>query len=100
MAILRPSDSLMRDVIVVVPGMTGSTLAKNGRMVWALTPGAIVDGIRTFGRSVKSLALPGGIGDEHPEDGVEPVSVMPDLHALPGNLVRTHRVRPLDTDVA
>lgn len=53
-------------------------------MIWAPTPGAIINAIRTLARSVKSLALPTGIGDDHPGDGVEPVAVMPDLHVLPG----------------
>jgi pimeloyl-ACP methyl ester carboxylesterase len=74
----------VRDVIVVLPGIMGSTLARDGRMIWAPTPGAIVDGIRTFGGSLRSLALPEGIGDQHPGDGVQPVAVMPDLHVLPG----------------
>src|SRR5207249_479451 len=34
--------------------------------------------------AVKGLQLPEGIGDDHPGDGVIPVALMPDLHALPG----------------
>jgi pimeloyl-ACP methyl ester carboxylesterase len=79
-----PNEGKTSDVIVVLPGIMGSTLAKNGKMVWAPTPGAIIRGIRGFGRGVRSLALPPDIGDGHPEDGVEPVAVMPDLHVLPG----------------
>jgi hypothetical protein len=80
-----PVGAKVRDLIVVLPGITGSTLAdKNGRMVWAPTPGAIVGAIRSFGQSVKTLALPSALGDEHPGDGVTPISLMPDLHVLPG----------------
>lgn len=75
---------LVTDVVVVLPGIMGSTLAKDGRLVWAPSAGAVLHAIRTFGRSVQAFALPAGIGDEHPADGVEPVALMPDLHVLPG----------------
>ncbi|MGZ6564616.1 MAG: esterase/lipase family protein [Solirubrobacteraceae bacterium] len=40
--------------------------------------------IGTFGRSIKAMRLPQDIGDADPGDGVEPIALMPDLHALPG----------------
>ncbi len=75
---------VLRDVIVVLPGILGSTLAQDGRLVWAPSAGAALRAIATFGSSIRQLALPAGIGDEHPDDGVEPVALMPDLHVLPG----------------
>ena len=72
------------DVVVVLPGIMGSTLAKNGNLVWAASAGSVLSAIRTFGRSIQDLALPSGIGDDHPDDGVTPVEIMPDLHVLPG----------------
>lgn len=75
---------MMRDVVVVLPGIMGSTLAKNGKLVWSPSAGAVLRAIGTFGRSIKKLQLPEGIGDEHPNDGVEPAGLMPDLHVLPG----------------
>ena len=74
----------IEDVIVVLPGIMGSTLTRNGSPVWAPSAGAVLRAIRTFGESIRSLALPEGVGDGHPEDGVEPVALMPDLHVLPG----------------
>src|SRR5262245_7954241 len=38
----------------------------------------------TGGNSILKHALPEGIGDEHPGDGVEAVALMPDVHVLPG----------------
>jgi Lecithin:cholesterol acyltransferase len=72
------------DVVVVLPGITGSTLNKNGQPVWAPSPTALLNGIFTLGRSLKELKLPKGIGDQHPGDGVEPVGLMPDVHLIPG----------------
>ncbi|NEC86854.1 hypothetical protein [Streptomyces sp. SID12501] len=73
------------DLVVVVPGILGSRLADaEGKEVWGLSGGALLRGIRTFGKSVTGLTLPTDIGDGHPGDGVRPVGLMPDLHALPG----------------
>jgi pimeloyl-ACP methyl ester carboxylesterase len=72
------------DIVVVLPGITGSALAKDGQLVWAPSAGALVSAIRTMGRSIKQLKLPNGIGDESPQDGVEAVSIIRNLHSLPG----------------
>lgn len=72
------------DVVVVLPGILGSTLRQDGHLVWAPSAGSALRAIATFGASVKRLQLPAGIGDEHPDDGVEPAGLMPDLHVLPG----------------
>ncbi len=75
---------MMRDLVVVLPGILGSTLARNDKPVWAPSAGAVLRAIATVGLSIKKLQLPEGIGDENPNDGVQPVGLMPDLHVLPG----------------
>ena len=72
------------DLVVVLPGILGSTLSKDGHPVWAPSAGSALRAIGTFGASVTRLQLPVGIGDDHPYDGVERVGLMPDLHVLPG----------------
>jgi hypothetical protein len=74
----------MQDLIVVLPGILGSTLAKDDELIWAPSAGAVLRAIATLGQNISALALPDGIGDEHPGDGVQPVGLMPDLHVLPG----------------
>jgi pimeloyl-ACP methyl ester carboxylesterase len=76
--------SPIKDVVVVLPGILGSTLAKEGKLVWSPSAGAALRAIGTFGRSITRLAPELGVGDDHPGDGVEPVALMPDLHVLPG----------------
>jgi pimeloyl-ACP methyl ester carboxylesterase len=71
------------DPVVVLPGILGSTLSRDGHLVWAPSAGSALRAIGTFGGSIKRLQLPEGIGDDHPWDGVEPVALMPDLHVLP-----------------
>jgi pimeloyl-ACP methyl ester carboxylesterase len=72
------------DLVAVLPGVTGSALRHNGKLVWGPKTGAILEAIRTFGRSLKQLQLPDGVGDDHPADGVEPDHLIPDVHAIPG----------------
>jgi pimeloyl-ACP methyl ester carboxylesterase len=72
------------DLVVVLPGILGSTLRHEGHLVWAPSAGSALRAISTFGRSIKKLQVSTGTGDDHPGDGVEPVSLMPDLHVLPG----------------
>lgn len=74
----------MSDFVVLLPGILGSTLSQDGKLVWAPSAGAVLRAVRTAGGSLKRLRLPEGIGDDHPGDGVQPVDVMPDLHILPG----------------
>ncbi|MFD8688823.1 hypothetical protein [Streptomyces sp. NPDC059651] len=73
------------DLVVVVPGILGSRLADaDGHEVWGLSGKALLRGLRTFGGSVRGLRLGRDLGDAHPGDGVSPVGLMRDLHALPG----------------
>ena len=74
----------LTDLVVVLPGILGSTLRQDGHLIWAPSAGSALRAITTFGASLQRLELPAGIGDEYPCDGVEPAGLMPDLHVLPG----------------
>ena len=45
---MPPSDAI-QDLVVVLPGIMGSTLAKNGKPVWSPSAGSVLTAIRTFG---------------------------------------------------
>lgn len=68
----------------MIPGITGSRLAVDGKEVWGPSAGALRRGIATFAGSVKALRLPRDIGDGHPGDGVVATGLVPSLHAIPG----------------
>jgi len=73
------------DLVVVLPGIMGSTLVNaEGELIWAPSAGAALRAVGVFSRGLRQYELPEGIGDDHPGDGVQPVSLMPDLHVLPG----------------
>jgi pimeloyl-ACP methyl ester carboxylesterase len=79
------------DLVVVLPGIMGSVLGQatatkraEDNLVWAPTGGAAVRAVRNFLGRAPQLALPDGVGDEHPDDSVVPVALMPDLHVIPG----------------
>lgn len=76
----------MKDVIVLLPGITGSVLQRNGKDVWAFSGGAITRGLFSLGRSVKDLELPAEDPAEVDDlgDGVTAPRVMSDIHLIPG----------------
>jgi pimeloyl-ACP methyl ester carboxylesterase len=77
--------TLVRDVVLVVPGIMGSELVdREGRALWAVTAGSLARAIRTLGKSLRELELPAGIGDEPPRDGVRATRLINSLHVIPG----------------
>ncbi|CAL9623931.1 esterase/lipase family protein [Streptomyces sp. enrichment culture] len=74
----------MTDLVVVLPGIMGSVLARDGREVWNHTLAVV--GRHALGRldEVRRLALPADTGDADPGDGVEAVGLIEGLHVLPG----------------
>jgi pimeloyl-ACP methyl ester carboxylesterase len=75
----------MRDVVVVLPGITGSVLQKDGKDVWNVSGGSVLRALLSLGQNVKDLALV----DDPPDvddlgDGVTAPKVMRDIHLIPG----------------
>ena len=74
----------MTDVVVVLPGILGSVLQKNGKDIWALSASAVATGVWTLGSSIKDLELDRDAEDEEDlTDGVTAPRLMPDLHLIP-----------------
>lgn len=76
----------MPDVIVLLPGITGSVLKKNGKIVWGFSATTIGKALFSIGASMEeALALPhDDPATDDLGDGVVPEALMPDLHLLPG----------------
>jgi hypothetical protein len=74
-----------RDVIVLMPGITGSVLEKDDKDVFGLTVEAGLRGLRSGGRSVRDLRLTDDPADvDDLGDGVTAVRLAPDAHLVPG----------------
>ncbi len=75
----------MRDVVIMLPGITGSVLRKDERDVWAFSGQAAWGALRSLGASVQALALDGDDPDaDDLGDGVTATRVIPDLILVPG----------------
>jgi len=75
----------MRDVVVCIPGITGSVLRKDGRDVWNISGGAVLSALATFGGSIRDLKLerdPPDVDDLG--DGITAPEVIRDVHLIPG----------------
>jgi pimeloyl-ACP methyl ester carboxylesterase len=73
------------DIVVLLPGILGSVLQRDGKDVWSITVGAAWRGLMSMGKSIKSLELH---GDDPVKadlgDGVVATRLMPDVHLAPG----------------
>jgi pimeloyl-ACP methyl ester carboxylesterase len=74
----------MPDVIVLLPGVTGSVLHKDGKEVWGASGSALLRGVLSGAGSIQGLALQGDGPDEDLGDGVTAPRLMPDVHLIPG----------------
>ena len=70
----------MSDLVVVLPGITGSVLRRDGQDVWAMTARGAASALLSLGRSLTTLEL----ADDEADDGVTAPLLMPDLHLIPG----------------
>jgi pimeloyl-ACP methyl ester carboxylesterase len=74
----------MPDVLILVPGILGSVLCKDGRDMWAPSGKAVLAGLLGGGDSLRELVLSGNPVDDDPGDGVTADRLIPDVHLLPG----------------
>ena len=75
----------MGDVVVLLPGILGSVLEKDGKEVWAMSPGAAFRALISLGGSIKNLKLDGDDpAADDLGDGVSATKLLPDLHLVPG----------------
>lgn len=76
----------MPDVVVLLPGITGSVLKKDGRVMWGFSGGTVAGSIFSRGGNLRRALT---LAQDSPEvddlgDGVTADALIPDLHLLPG----------------
>lgn len=75
----------MKDVVVLIPGIGGSALSKDGKEIWSFTAGAALRGLLSRGDSINRLRLNGDDPDaDDLGDGVRATRLLPDFHLVPG----------------
>jgi Lecithin:cholesterol acyltransferase len=77
--------SRIRDMVILLPGITGSVLQKNGVDVWAPSGKALANTLFSLGRSLQDLRLgEDDVDVDDLKDGVRATRLMPDAHLVPG----------------
>ena len=79
-----PPRYLMRDVVVCIPGITGSVLRKDGKDVWNISGGAVCNALLSLGGSMKEMKLEDDPIDVDDIDGIKATSVIRDVQLIPG----------------
>src|SRR5207248_2485543 len=75
----------IRDLVVLLPGITGSVLQKDGRDVWAPAGKAISRALFSRGNALQALRLAGDDPErDELDDGIRATRVVPDAHLVPG----------------
>jgi pimeloyl-ACP methyl ester carboxylesterase len=73
------------DVVVLIPGITGSVLERNGKEVWAASASAVLRGLSSGGKSISDLYLENDDPDlDDLGDGVKATGLVQDVHLFPG----------------
>ena len=84
-----------RDLVVVIPGIMGSTLKRGSDDIWTSRRGALLGALLNLGHHLRELTLPEGISDGAPEDSIHADALMPTLHVIPGVWTPVRGYEPL-----
>lgn len=76
----------MPDIIVLLPGISGSRLVKDGKVIWGFSASAVMRALISGGGAIeKALTLADDPLDaDDLGDGVDADALIPDLHMIPG----------------
>ena len=75
----------LKDIVVILPGITGSVLQKDGKDLWGASAQAIFDIILSRGKNLQQLKLTGtDSGGDHYGDGIKATRLVSDAQLIPG----------------
>lgn len=76
----------MPDIIVLLPGITGSVLSKDGKVAWGFAGSTLAKSLVTRGGHMKRALLlkEDPVEEDDLQDGVVAENLIPDLHLIPG----------------
>ena len=74
----------LRDLVVILPGITGSVLQKDGKDVWNFSGQSLWQLVQTQGKSLQDLKITGNDpGTEDLGDGIRATSLVSGSHIIP-----------------
>jgi pimeloyl-ACP methyl ester carboxylesterase len=73
----QPVRTPLNDLVVILPGITGSVLERDGKAVWGASPGVVIRALLSRGGTLGDLALPD-------DGGVRATKLIRDVHIVPG----------------
>jgi pimeloyl-ACP methyl ester carboxylesterase len=75
----------LRDLVIILPGILGSVLQKDGKDLWGATKGVIWDVLTSQGKSLNALKIQQDDPDaENLDDGIKAVRLVEDVSIIPG----------------
>ncbi|MDJ0679446.1 MAG: lecithin--cholesterol acyltransferase [Xenococcaceae cyanobacterium MO_167.B52] len=75
----------MKDLVVILPGILGSVLQKDGKDFWGVSARAIFDVIRSGSKNLQQLQLKGtDLGENYHDDGIKATRLVADAQIIPG----------------
>ena len=75
----------MKDMVVILPGILGSVLQKDGKDLWNVSGQAVWQVVQNLAKRLQDLKLEGDDPDvEDLGDGIKATSLMTDTHLIPG----------------
>lgn len=75
----------MRDMVVILPGITGSVLQKDGKDLWAVSGQAIWNIVKSQGKALDALKIKQDDPEaEDLDDGIKAVRLVEDAQVIPG----------------
>jgi len=75
----------MKDLVVILPGITGSVLQKDGKDIWAISGQAIWQALTNLGGTIQDLKIEQDDPEaESLEDGIKATQLVEDAHLIPG----------------
>lgn len=80
-----PQKTRMQDVVVLLPGITGSVLQRDGQDIWAFSGQALWQALQSMGDSLGDIRLEGDDADtESTADGIVATRLIADAYQVPG----------------
>ncbi len=77
--------TLMNDLVVILPGITGSVLQKDGKDLWGASSQAIFDIVISGGKNLQQLKLKGtDSGGDYYGDDIKATRLVADAQIIPG----------------